>query len=114
MKKEDSVPPIGFKEASEHLNDSSSMRTVHPKDVWPKITRELTCQAPVTTLFPWQGVTKSVDPVSGIHTEYTPAAPGSAKVDDAGVSLQHFCSAGIRPFLRKKSFSLCLCQFPTT
>lgn len=33
-----------------------------------KITRALACQIPVTTLFPWQGVTKSVDPVSGTDT----------------------------------------------
>lgn len=63
LKKEDSVVPICFKEMSEPLNECSSIRTVHPKDVWPKITCELTCHIPVTTMFSWQSVTKSVDPV---------------------------------------------------
>lgn len=48
----------------------SVIKTDHPRDVWFKITHELTCQTPVDTLFPQQDETKPVDLFPELHTKW--------------------------------------------
>lgn len=88
------------------MNVVPSEQFTQKMDVCTKITRALTSQ---TTLFPWQGMTKSVDPVLGIETHLSARlllmqVPKWMMLGEVGDALR-FCCAGCRPLLRKKSLS---------